>query len=115
MESLCRAAYVEARSAELLFRHKVIACLRDEGLLSDQRIELLLSWHHTGFSVHNTVTVEPGVTAGTVPTAWDPMDFLARLRMHIPQPRLHTIPSLSSRRVTWRLPARQGDRIEGAA
>ena len=120
--------HVEAKAAELLFRHKVIACLRDEGLLSDERIELLLSWHHTGFSVHNTVSVETGDAAGTErlaryllrpplslermawddngivlyrrkaqshfgssQTAFDPMDFLARLLMHIPQPRLHTV------------------------
>jgi hypothetical protein len=57
--------HVETRSAELLFRHKVLACLRDEGLLTDERIDLLLSWRHTGFSVHNTVTVEAGDTAGT--------------------------------------------------
>jgi len=28
---------------------------------------------------------------GDSPTAFDPMDFLARLLMHIPQPRLHTV------------------------
>ena len=31
----------------------------DEGLLSEERTELLLSWRHTGFSVHNRVRVEP--------------------------------------------------------
>jgi hypothetical protein len=41
--------YVDATSAELLFRHKVIAFLRDEELLSEERIELLLSWQNTGF------------------------------------------------------------------
>jgi hypothetical protein len=46
------AAYVDVTSAELLFRHQVIAFLRDEGLLSEERIELLLSWQNTGFSVH---------------------------------------------------------------
>ena len=143
------SAAVEASSAELLFRHKVIACLQDEGLLSDERLELLLSWRHTGFSVHssrgtrgartpsdrrhaqrvkNGVTVEPGDGAGVerlaryllrpplslermrfdetgtvlyrrkaqshfgcLEAAFDPMDFLARLLMHIPQPRLHTV------------------------
>ena len=35
-------------AAELLFRHKVIALLRDEELLSEERIELLLSWQNTG-------------------------------------------------------------------
>ncbi|MGD8441484.1 MAG: transposase, partial [Holophagae bacterium] len=29
------------------------------GLLSQERTELLLSWRHTGFSVHNRVRVEP--------------------------------------------------------
>jgi len=33
--------------------------LKDEGLLSKERTELLLSWRHTGFSVHNRVRVEP--------------------------------------------------------
>lgn len=35
--------FVDTRSAELLFRHKVIALLRDEDLLSDERTEVLLS------------------------------------------------------------------------
>jgi hypothetical protein len=52
-------AFVDERSAELLFRHKVIRLLQDEGLLSEERTELLLSWRHTGFSVHNRVRVEP--------------------------------------------------------
>ena len=52
--------YVDRRAAELLFRHGVIALLRDEGLLGQERIELLMSWQaNTGFSVHNAVTVEP--------------------------------------------------------
>ncbi len=33
--------------------------LQDEGLLSEERAELLLSWRHCGFSVHNRVRVEP--------------------------------------------------------
>ena len=127
--------YVDAKAAELLFRHKVIAFLRDEELLSEERIELLLSWQsapssatNTGFSVHNTVTVGADDAAGTErlaryllrpplslermflaadgsvlyrckargrfggsQTTFDGMDFLARLLMHIPQPKLHTV------------------------
>jgi len=30
------------------------------GLLDEDRTRLLLSWHHTGFSVHNSVTVPAG-------------------------------------------------------
>jgi hypothetical protein len=47
-----------------LFQHRAIALLRDLGLLSDERIELLLSWRHSGFNVHNTVRVAAGDTAG---------------------------------------------------
>jgi hypothetical protein len=52
-------AFVDEHPAELLYRHKVMRLLQDEGLLSDERTELLLSWRHTGFSVHNRVRVEP--------------------------------------------------------
>ena len=52
-------AYVDEHAAELLYRHKVMRLLQDEGLLTEERTELLLSWRHTGFSVHNRVRVEP--------------------------------------------------------
>jgi hypothetical protein len=52
-------AFVDEHSAELLYRHKVTRLLQDEGLLTDERIELLLSRRHTGISVHNRVRVEP--------------------------------------------------------
>ena len=54
------AAYRARRPAETLFRHKVIRLLQREGLLDEDRTRLLLSWHHTGFSVHNSVTVPAG-------------------------------------------------------
>jgi hypothetical protein len=126
-------AFVDEHSAELLYRHKVMRLLQDEGLLSDERIELLLSWRHTGFSVHNRVRVEPedqpaverlaryvmrppislervqwggeGVVhyrakgghdrrtlpAGDAAEAFDPAEFLARVIMHIPEPRRHLV------------------------
>src|SRR5918994_1482162 len=52
--------YVDEGTAERLFRHKVLALLRGRGLLSEERIELLLSWRRSGFSVHNQVYVPPG-------------------------------------------------------
>ena len=51
--------YVDEHAAELLYRHKVMRLLQVEGLLTEERTELLLSWRHTGFSVHNRVRVEP--------------------------------------------------------
>jgi hypothetical protein len=52
-------AYVDESAAERLFRHKVIKLLRDAGLLSAKRIELLLSWRHTGFSVRGETHIAP--------------------------------------------------------
>ena len=52
--------YVDEGSAEELFRHKVLGLLRRRGLLSQERIELLLSWRRSGFSVHNRVYAHPG-------------------------------------------------------
>ncbi len=107
--------------------------LQGVGLLSDERIELLLSWRHTGFSVHNRVRVEPedqpaverlacyimrppislervqwggeGVVhyrakgghggrtlpPGDAAEAFDPAEFVARVIMHIPEPRRHLV------------------------
>jgi hypothetical protein len=126
-------AYVDERAAELLFRHKVMRLLQDVGLLSEERTELLLSWRHTGFSVHNRVRVEPedqlaverlaryimrppislermqwsgdgevfyqpkgghdgrARPPGDVAEAFDPADFLARVIMHVPEPRRHLV------------------------
>jgi hypothetical protein len=122
--------YVDEHAAELLFRHKVLRLLQDEGLLSEERTKLLLSWRHTGFSVHTGVRVEPEDTQALERLAryilrppislermrWDgrgevsyrrksghdgagrcvdevlgPLDFLARVIMHIPEPRRHLV------------------------
>jgi len=103
------------------------------GLLTEERTELLLSWRHTGFSVHNRVRVEPedqpaverlaryimrppislerirwdgdgevfyqpkgghdgrARPPGDVAEAFDPAEFLARVIMHIPEPRGHLV------------------------
>ena len=124
--------FVDERAAELLFRHKVMRLLQGEGLLSEERTELLLSWRHTGFSVHNRVYVEPEDQAAVERLAryimrppvslermawdgegevryrrkgghedpalrldpvetFDPAEFLARVIMHIPEPRRHLV------------------------
>jgi ribosomal protein S27E len=125
--------YVDEHAAGLLFRHKVMRLLQDVGLLTEERTELLLSWRHSGFSVHNRVRVEPedgraverlaryimrppislerirwsgdgevlyrpkGGHAGRArqpgdpPEAFDPAEFLARVIMHIPEPRRHLV------------------------
>jgi hypothetical protein len=57
-------SFVSTAAAEQLFRHEVITLLRDEGLLTEERIELLMSWHHSGVSAHNAVTVPPRDSGG---------------------------------------------------
>ena len=78
--------YVDERAAEELFRHKVLGLLRGRGLLSQERIELLLSWRRSGFSVHNRVCAHPG----------DGRDFEALVRYMMRSPvslsRLRFIP-----------------------
>jgi hypothetical protein len=123
--------FVSGEAAALVFRHRVFAFLQAEGLLSEERTRLLLSWRHTGFSVHTSVTVPPDdrdglerlaryllrppvslerlrvdEQASTLAYAGrrrlgddprleaaerDPKDFLARILMHIPEPRRHMI------------------------
>jgi hypothetical protein len=122
--------FVDTDAAERLFRHKVLSFLKQKGLLSDERAELLLSWqNHTGFSVDASVKVEPEDGPGLERVAryilrppvslermrWDrgaeevayslkpkhreprgeehldPLDFLARVIAHVPEPRLHTL------------------------
>jgi len=51
--------YLDEHAAERLFRHKVIKLLRDAGLLDQRRIELLLSWKHTGFSARGETHIGP--------------------------------------------------------
>ncbi len=59
--------YVDTHRAELLFCHKVLRLLRDRELITQERIDLLLSWRHSGFSVHNHTTVYPSDTEGLHP------------------------------------------------
>jgi hypothetical protein len=51
---------VAGEAAALLFRDKVRVFLTREGLFDEERARLLLSWRHSGFSVHTSVTVPPG-------------------------------------------------------
>jgi len=52
--------YLDHGAAERIFRSKVLGFLQGEGLMSDERARLLLSWNHnSGFSVDDSVRVEP--------------------------------------------------------
>jgi hypothetical protein len=96
--------FVSTAAAERLFRHKVLAMLRDEGLVTQERIELLLSWRHSGFSAHNAVTVPPGDREG--------IERLARylLRAPVALDRLRVEPEASS--VRYRAKSSQANPCE---
>jgi len=122
--------YVDAHKAELLFRHKILRLLRQRELISQERIDLLLSWRNSGFSVHNRTTVYPDDAEGLHKLACylmrapvnlsrlrfdrdsgsglllyepkrgqpldddaltDPLEFLARVLIHIPEPNKHLV------------------------
>ena len=74
---------VDDEAAALLFRQKVFGFLKREGLRSAERARLLLSWRHSGFSVHTSVTAPPDDGAG--------LERLARylLRPPVSLERLH--------------------------
>jgi len=56
--------YVDTLAAEKLFRHKIFRLLKNKELLSDERMELLLSFRNSGFSVDTSPTVWPQDTQG---------------------------------------------------
>jgi len=76
--------YVDSTAAQRLFRHEVFAYLQREELISLERVELLSSWRHSGFSVHNTVYVaagDQGSIEALVRYMMRPPVSLARLRL----------------------------------
>ena len=56
--------YIDTVVAEKLFAHKIVHLLKTKGLVSDERIELLDSFRHSGFSVDACATVWPQDTQG---------------------------------------------------
>jgi hypothetical protein len=56
--------YIDTVAAEKLFAHKILHLLKNKGLLSDERIELLDSFRHSGFSVDASPAVWPQDTQG---------------------------------------------------
>ncbi|MGH9463011.1 MAG: IS91 family transposase [Vicinamibacteria bacterium] len=120
--------YVDSFKAELVLRHKILGLLRDRDLITQERIELLLSWRNSGFGVHNRTTVYPQDSDGLHKLARylmrppvnlsrlryhrdsqlllyepkpaqeldeeplvDPLEFLARVLIHIPEPQKHLV------------------------
>jgi len=51
--------YVDTHPMEALFRHKVLRMLLAKNKIAAARVEMLLSWRHSGFSIHRSAEVEP--------------------------------------------------------
>jgi hypothetical protein len=125
--------FVDSEAAEKIFRQKVMRFLKDEGLLSEERAAMLLSWRRSGFSVHNSVTASAADQGGferlarylmrpplslerlhldhsgqaatyrvkrsaraqhagsEVLETFDPRELLARILIHVAEPRAHLV------------------------
>jgi hypothetical protein len=90
--------------AEELFRRRVIRMLRERGRLEEEAAAGLLSWRHSGFSVHHAIRVDPCDTEG--------VERLCRLcgAPHNDQDFIRSVPALRIRPVELnrvQLPAMQ--------
>ena len=56
--------YIDTTAAEKLFAHKILRLLKSKDLLSDERLQLLLSFRNSGFSVDTSPAVWPQDTQG---------------------------------------------------
>jgi hypothetical protein len=56
--------YIDPQKAEELFRYRVFRLLKDKGLLSEERIQLLRSWRRSGFSIDQSVRIPAGEKKG---------------------------------------------------
>ena len=81
-------ASLNAESLEPLFRHKMLSMLKKRGLITDKIIELILSWHHSGFNVYCSERIYPRETQS--------MENIARyiIRASFSQERLNYIRNL---------------------
>ncbi|HSF14259.1 MAG TPA: hypothetical protein VLK65_01750 [Vicinamibacteria bacterium] len=57
------------------FRRKILRLLRQRELISQERIDLLLSWRNSGFSVHDRTTVYPDDAEGLATLSVLPSTF----------------------------------------
>jgi hypothetical protein len=55
---------VSLSGMEQLFRHRVLKMMLRQGLITSERVRLLLSWKHSGFNVDGSVRVRAGDAKG---------------------------------------------------
>ena len=55
---------VSLSGMEQLFRHRVLKMMLRQGLITPERVRLLLSWRHSGFNVDGSVRVRAGDAKG---------------------------------------------------
>jgi Putative transposase len=83
--------YLDHRCAEELFRHRVFRLLKRAHLLSDERIELLLSWKRSGFNIDDSVRIP----AGEGKTLEHVARYMLRLRSPVCLSRMQWSPTSS--------------------
>ncbi len=86
--------YIDTTAAEKLFAHKIFRLLKSKDLLSDERMNLLLSFRNSGFSVDTSPTVWPQDTQGlelVPPKPWRRRKALPLLAPLPRQPLTHSL------------------------
>jgi len=50
----------QPKTLEEIFRHKVFKVLLSKGKISEELVEMLMKWRHSGFNVHCGRRIQPG-------------------------------------------------------
>jgi hypothetical protein len=112
--------WVDTRELEALFRHKVLHMLLDGDKITPERVQLLLTWKHSGFAVHRGRQLQPTGTQGQETVAayllhapvwqqrmsYDPASGTVRYdtlssRRHGPSPSMRPVHNLSRPSPRW--------------
>ena len=92
--------FVDAEAAALLLGHKVFSFLQAEGLLSEGRVRLLLSWRHSGLRDHRVVVVDADTQPPPAPRSFGRTPCSPRLASHPASARSRCTPRSPCRRTT---------------
>ena len=99
-EAWASVPFVDGEAAALVFRHKVFSCLRAEGLLSEDRSQLMLSWRHSGLRGHRGTGADSNTQPPPAPRSFGRTPCSPRLATRPPSARSRCTPRSACCRTT---------------